>query len=274
MRNEIDWMFEVVFDFGDEPDELPTGNDCIRLETGSAGHGWPVRLDPFSTWRSGFEVRTYRLCRRVLMFHRFPEELGRLRTLVHSTALRYDERAIGSFLVAAVQSGYTPLPRDGLYIKKSLPPLELGYTPSPLEAEEPGPFELKDAEPENLPEGIDGDRYRWIDLDGEGIPGVLTEQGAGWYFKRNLGHGQFSATKLIARKPSTVQLSNSRQQLLDVDGTANSTSSISPRAQPDSTGGPAIPPNRKVWMPAGGGSARSERFRPSISATRTCVWWM
>ena len=28
------------------------------------------------TYRSGFEVRTYRLCRRVLMLHHFAEELG------------------------------------------------------------------------------------------------------------------------------------------------------------------------------------------------------
>ena len=35
---------------------------------------WPVRPDPFSSYRSGFEVRTYRRCRRVLMFHHFPTE--------------------------------------------------------------------------------------------------------------------------------------------------------------------------------------------------------
>ena len=35
---------------------------------------WGCRLDPFSTYRPTFEVRTYRLCRRVLMFHNFPNE--------------------------------------------------------------------------------------------------------------------------------------------------------------------------------------------------------
>ena len=30
------------------------------------------RNDPFSSYRAGFEVRTYRLCQRVLMFHHFP----------------------------------------------------------------------------------------------------------------------------------------------------------------------------------------------------------
>ena len=41
----------------------------------------PGRPDPFSTYRAGFEVRTYRRCHRVLMFHHFPDEPGRRRRL-------------------------------------------------------------------------------------------------------------------------------------------------------------------------------------------------
>ena len=33
----------------------------------------PPRPDPFSTFRAGFEIRTLRLCRRVLMLHHFKE---------------------------------------------------------------------------------------------------------------------------------------------------------------------------------------------------------
>ena len=29
--------------------------------------------------------------------------------------------------------------------------------------------------------------YRWLDLDGEGISGVLTEQDNSWFYKPNLG---------------------------------------------------------------------------------------
>ena len=42
---------------------------------------WLCRHDPFSSYRAGFEVRTYRLCQRVLMFHHFPDEAGRRRRL-------------------------------------------------------------------------------------------------------------------------------------------------------------------------------------------------
>jgi hypothetical protein len=57
-----DWLFEVVFDYGEHDDSVPTTEEV---------RAWPPRQDPFSLCRSNFEVRTYRLCRRVLMFHHF-----------------------------------------------------------------------------------------------------------------------------------------------------------------------------------------------------------
>jgi RHS repeat-associated protein len=218
---ERDYMFEVVFDFGDEHEEAyknSENDECIRLGGEDQRRSWAVRPDPFSSWRSGFEIRTYRLCRRALVFHRFPHELGRPRSLVRSTEFRYDGRPIGSLLTGVVQSGYRQLPEGDGYLKRSLPPLALGYSRSPLEDEAPGPFELVDAEAQNLPEGIDDQRYRWVDLDGESISGVLSEQGAGWYFKRNLGLGRFGPAKTIERKPSTARLNAARQQLLDISG--------------------------------------------------------
>ena len=74
-------MFELVFDYG----EVITGLlplDTTKSESeqhqlvqasASADGIWSSRPDPFSIYRSGFEVRTYRRCQRVLMFHRFLE---------------------------------------------------------------------------------------------------------------------------------------------------------------------------------------------------------
>ena len=48
---------------------------------------------------------------------------------------------------------------------------------------------VEDVDPaslENLPIGLDGSAYRWTDLHGEGIPGILTEQAGAWFYKRNL----------------------------------------------------------------------------------------
>jgi hypothetical protein len=215
-----EWMFEVVFDFGDEgygQARAADGEECVELAIESPVISWPARRDAFSTYRSGFEIRTYRLCRGILMFHRFPNELGVPRYLVRSTEFGYDEKAIGTFLTRIVQSGYTRSP-DGSYRRKSLPPLALGYSPSPLDEEAPGLFELKEAQAANLPEGTDGSHYRWVDLDGEGISGVLSEQGSGWYYKHNLGGGRFGATRLIADKRATAKLGSLDQQLMDVAG--------------------------------------------------------
>jgi Salmonella virulence plasmid 65kDa B protein len=63
------WLFELVFDYDEghyaelEPDA--DGRRYVRASTQPAG-SWSVRRDPFSTYRPAFELRTYRLCRRVL----------------------------------------------------------------------------------------------------------------------------------------------------------------------------------------------------------------
>ena len=63
---------------------------------------WPVRADAFSQYRSGFEVRTSRLCRRVLTFHHFAEELGTADCLVHATAFAYSVKR------AMINTGFMP----------------------------------------------------------------------------------------------------------------------------------------------------------------------
>jgi hypothetical protein len=56
---------------------------------------WSARTDPFSSYRAGFEIRSYRLCRWVLMFHDFPE-LGDTPCLVRSTDFVYSARPRGA----------------------------------------------------------------------------------------------------------------------------------------------------------------------------------
>ena len=224
------WMFEVVFDYGEGHyrEALPDADGrtfaSARLMP-PAGGTWPVRLDPFSTYRSCFEVRSYRLCRRVMMFHHFPDELGVDDYLVRATEFSYQEKANGSYLAHALQSGYKrfakPVER---YLKSSLPPLEFEYTPSPLDdlSYDQLPLqEVDEANLQNLPSGIDGSSYRWVDLDGEGIAGVLSEEANAWYYKPNLGEGSFGPSQCIAAIPSRAALNRGRQQLIDLAGDGN-----------------------------------------------------
>jgi RHS repeat-associated protein len=201
-----DWMFEVVLDYGEHDQAAPTTQEI---------HTWLVRQDPFSLFRSTFDIRTYRLCRRILMFHHFPDELnGTVDYLVRSTDLAYNETPVASFISAVTQAGYTQQ-ANGTYLKGALPQLEFQYTQVQIDET------VRDIDPEsirNLPNGVDGARYRWVDLDSEGLTGVLTEQAEAWYYKRNLGDGTFGPLERVTPMASLAALSGGRQQLLDLAG--------------------------------------------------------
>ena len=234
-HSDNDWMFEAVFDYGEHYIENGTTLDdqsqptTVRIEdTGQPE--WAVRQDPFSSYRAGFEVRTYRLCRRVLMFHHFdeledPAHPGGENYLVRATHFAYNETTVASFITGVTQSGYKRI--DGIYRKKSLPPVEFTYSEAVIQDEV---HEVDAASLENLPQGLDHSRYQWADLDGEGLSGILTEQGGACFYKRNQSAvpvkdpagkettvAHFAPLECVATMPSLANLSGG-QQLLDLAG--------------------------------------------------------
>ncbi|MBD2026809.1 SpvB/TcaC N-terminal domain-containing protein [Leptolyngbya sp. FACHB-711] len=211
------WMFELVFDYGEHDTQMPTPGD--------AGE-WHYRNDPFSNYRAGFEVRTARLCQRVLMFHHFEgeAEVGK-DCLVRSTDFAYSrqqnpeetDQPVYSFMLSVTQSGYKW--QGNGYFKRSLPPLEFEYTQPQVQnrVEEVDPTSL-----ENLPIGLDGSTYQWIDLHAEGIPGILTEQATGWFYKRNISpigkHPvEFAPIEQVVSKPN-LALGAGQAQFMDLAG--------------------------------------------------------
>jgi hypothetical protein len=112
------WCFELVLDYGEHDLAEPTPAEQAT---------WPARPDPFSAYRSGFEIRTHRTCRRLLMFHRLAE-LGHDPVLVRSTDRTY--RAVDtpgdpalpplSLLASVTQTGWVPASGGG-YQTKQLP---------------------------------------------------------------------------------------------------------------------------------------------------------
>ncbi|GAA1970931.1 hypothetical protein GCM10009776_37400 [Microbacterium deminutum] len=244
------WLFEVVFDYGEGHYEdvdldpaIPQAEQHHRVRaTSSPATPWMSRPDPFSSHRAGFEVRTCRRCRRVLMFHRF-DELGEEPRLVRAIEFDYGDldyaqsptidaelnhqgsTRFGSFIRAATQSGFvrddaeTAVVREEAtyvtYLSRSLPPLEFEYSRAVIQDDI---RELDAAGLENLPVGLDGDAYQWVDLDGEGVSGILTEQADAWFYKPNLGDGHFGPAGTVAAKPSLAALLTGRQQLLDLTG--------------------------------------------------------
>lgn len=248
------WLFEVVFDY-DEGHVEDVGLDPSRPEADQhrlvtasaiAGRSWGVRPDPFSSYRAGFEVRTYRRCRRVLMFHHIPDlptgEPG-YDGLVRSTEFEYSDldpsasptieaelahqgsTRFASFLRAVTQSGYVrhDIPPAGVefatYRTKSLPPVEFEYSKAAIQDR----VQVADpARVENLPVGIDGSMYQWVDLHGEGITGILTEQAGAWFYERNLspisgGPVEFAPLQLVTRTPN-VSTNAGQAQFMDLAG--------------------------------------------------------
>ncbi|BCB78316.1 hypothetical protein Pflav_047260 [Phytohabitans flavus] len=197
------WMFEVVLDYGDHDPDLPTPAE---------DRPWASRPDPFSSYRAGFELRTYRLCRRVLMFHHFPgeAEVG-AGCLVASTDLTYAPDPTATLLTAITHSRYR---RTGTgYRKRSLPPAEFGYQPAdPHDA-----VADLDADGGGLPAGLPGPGVHFVDLDGEALAGALTAQAGTWYYQRNLGDGRLAAAEPVATVPARRAL-GAGQVLLDLDG--------------------------------------------------------
>ena len=213
------WLFEIAFDYGEGYLDLAAPDaqgQVFVLASLAPTRPWPVRQDPFSHYRATFEVRLYRLCRRILMVHHFADALGVADCLVRSTEFDYQESPVASLLTGVTQSGYTRQ-ADGRFLRKSLPELDLGYTVAALDdtVRNLSPQSLQ-----NLPQGVDGDTYRWLDLDSEGLAGVLTEQWDGWYYKRNLG-GVLGPVERVAARPAFATLRGGQQQFLDLAGSGH-----------------------------------------------------
>jgi len=201
---ETDFMFQTVFDFGEYNPDSPY--DKIK--------DWDFRKDAFSEYKSGFEIRTTRLCKRILLYHFFDELPGGT-ALIRSLDFEYDTAAEEdfTFLRALTARGYIKQ-ANGTYTTKKLPATEFEYQKHEWNRE------VKTISAENLvhaPSGLDDRQYQFTDLFNEGLSGILTEQAAGWYYKHNLGDGKFERAKLVSPKPSFLGLGSSLQ-LADLDG--------------------------------------------------------
>jgi len=164
-KTDADWHFELALDYRD-------------------------RADAFSTYRSGFEIRTTRLCQRVSLFHRIAP-LGVDPVLVRHLDLGYDDDPALTHLTSAQLHGHdesASLP---------FPVLTLAWTRSEIGREVIVPSEdsLR-----TLPAGVDG-AHAWVDLRGDGLPGALFESGHGWYFQRNLGSGRLATLQPLGDFP-------------------------------------------------------------------------
>ncbi|MGH1340084.1 MAG: SpvB/TcaC N-terminal domain-containing protein, partial [Nannocystales bacterium] len=205
-----DFLFEVVFDYGEFGSVDEAGQHFI---TPTEERPWALRSDPFSSFRAGFDMRTRRRCSRVLMFHRIAA-LSEEPRLIASTDFVFDEDAHLVKLTAAVQRAYAFDEVTGGYTAEELPALEFEYSAVEFS---PRLVEIDERSLENVGPGVDGSEFRFVDLDGEGLPGILSQQGDALYYKRPLGDAQFGPLTLVGEQPTTAKLGQGAQ-LADLDG--------------------------------------------------------
>lgn len=172
---DTDWLFILVMDYGERdatPAEAPQW-----LAPGSGN--WLCRQDCFSGYEYGFEVRTRRLCRQVLMFHRITALAGEEKEndapqLASCLRLEYNETPSVTTLKSVQQLAYEP---DGRVC--SLPPLTFDwqdFTPSDSGAVD---WALRD----DLVKMNLLQPYHLVDLNGEGIAGILYQDGGAWWYR-------------------------------------------------------------------------------------------
>ncbi len=129
---------------------------------------------------------------RIMMFHHFGDEIDIENCLVKATVLEHDENLIASLVKSVQHIGYR---KEGAgYLEKSYPPVSFDYTRAKVDTTI---YSIYAEDLPNAPEGI-GNGYQFNDLYGEGLSGILKQNGTAWYYKRNLGGGSFGAKGLVA----------------------------------------------------------------------------
>ncbi|CAM4076812.1 SpvB/TcaC N-terminal domain-containing protein [Zobellia nedashkovskayae] len=217
---EDDFLFKVVFDYGEHDTTFPPPKDINQEK-----NNWSVRKDPFSFYRAGFEIRTYRICSRVLMFHCFDIlDLPHKPYLTKSLELFYEENLIlestedtlegFSYLVKARHNGHLWDSNQNHYSTKHLPDFIIQYQQHEWDTTVQ---KVSKQNATNAPVGIRDSQYLWVDLFSEGIAGILTEQTGGWFYKSNLGNGDFSKAQRVAPKPSFEGISSGKLAIMELE---------------------------------------------------------
>lgn len=194
-------------DYGDtaNPDYL------IRVE-----FEYEDRPDPFSEYRSGFEIRTTLRCKQIKVFILLDEPLlTRTYTLEYLDEISQDPHLIpqnrASLLSKITVQGQRV--DDGLITTQSLPPLTFGYGIFKPEKRSFTPVRGSELPSASLAHP----NYELVDLFGNGLPDIIEMNGQVRYW-RNLGNAGFDRPRLMQSSPAGLVLADPGVQLIDADG--------------------------------------------------------
>lgn len=173
------------------------------------------RPDPFSEYRSGFEMRMRRRCREIqIRTHANGEQRVRTYQFIYLDR-RQDIDDLTQRLPLngiSVLSQIRVTGHDG-NIQETLPPLEFDYTQF-----EPLDRDFLPIEGRELPtRSLANPELELADLFGNGLPDILEINGTVRYW-RNLGNGQFDLPREMKTAPAGLNLADPGVQMIDANG--------------------------------------------------------
>lgn len=185
-NGEIQFLVMVNFDYGD-------------------------RSDPFSDYRSGFEIRTRRRCQSITTY----TQADQIRLVNTQSFIFLDQRPnkIDQLPLNGVSllSKVTLMGHDGDRTE-AMPPLEFDYSQFT-----PQDRQFMTVQGRGLPvQSLAHPTLELADLFGNGLPDFL-EMGDTARYWRNLGNGRFAPPQMMDTAP-TVRLADPGVQLLDANG--------------------------------------------------------
>lgn len=168
------------------------------------------REDAFSTYNSGFEMRTTRRCQQINVYTQ-ADQRRRVRTYL----LQYTQGAynLTSLLSAVEVIGYDEQAPPNQAPEERLPPLHFSYTPFEPIGQNFLPIEGSDFPAQSLSDP----NTELIDLFGNGLPDIIQTSGLIRYWQ-NLGNGRFDLPRVMENAPAGLTLSNPNVQFMDVNG--------------------------------------------------------
>ena len=209
------FAYQVMLDYG----EFDTSNPANAY---TPVRPWLYRGDAFSSFKSGFEIRTNRLCRQILLFHCFAKELGepflvQQLTLIHQERINYGNTTLDSLamLESAILTGNRKN-EDQSIESASRPPLVFKYTKFSI-PETPAFHQLKMGV-SSIPGYIDESAYLPVDLNAEGLPGLLYAGSDATFYLNPLGNAEFSLPEPFPSFPAYKNLREGEAILTDIDG--------------------------------------------------------
>lgn len=216
------YAFEIIFDYGEyylEKLDKDGKNPCLPTRE------WSYRKDAFSSFLSGFEIRTCRLCKNILLFHCFENELGassltKRLELIYTETTSYDEIEIitPATLKSLQLIGYQ---REGKlatdkYQSQKMPSIEFGF--SKFNISLTPKFKQLEIEGDSIPDYLNTNGFIPIDFNAEGISGLLYTKGNSVMYCEPKGGGEYGFPKEMNEFPITSRFETGEVALVSLEG--------------------------------------------------------